>query len=75
MASKGLYIQMFSVHGLLRSENMELGRDADTGGQIKYVIELATALSQHDAVRQVELFTRLISDKAVSKDYAKPIEQ
>jgi sucrose-phosphate synthase len=75
MASKGLYIQMFSVHGLLRSENMELGRDADTGGQIKYVIELAKALSQHDAVRQVELFTRLISDKAVSKDYAKPIEQ
>jgi sucrose-phosphate synthase len=75
MASKGLYIQMFSVHGLLRSENMELGRDADTGGQIKYVIELATALSRHDAVRQVELFTRLISDKAVSKDYAKPIEQ
>jgi sucrose-phosphate synthase len=74
MASKGLHIQMFSVHGLLRSENMELGRDADTGGQIKYVIELATALSQHDAVRQVELLTRLISDKAVSKDYAKPIE-
>jgi sucrose-phosphate synthase len=74
MASKGLYIQMFSVHGLLRSENMELGRDADTGGQIKYVIELATALSRHDAVRQVELFTRLISDKAVSKDYANPIE-
>ncbi len=75
MAFKGLHIQMFSVHGLLRSENMELGRDADTGGQIKYVIELATALSQHDAVRQVELLTRLISDKAVSKDYAKPIEQ
>jgi sucrose-phosphate synthase len=75
MASKGLYIQMFSVHGLLRSENMELGRDADTGGQIKYVIELANALSQRDEVRQVELFTRLISDKVVSKDYAKTNEQ
>jgi sucrose-phosphate synthase len=74
MASKGFYIQMFSIHGLLRSENMELGRDADTGGQIKYVIELANALSQRDEVRQVELFTRLISDKAVSKDYAKPVE-
>ena len=72
MASKGFYIQMFSIHGLLRSGNMELGRDADTGGQIKYVIELANALSQREEVRQVELFTRLISDKAVSKDYAKP---
>ncbi len=66
---------MFSVHGLLRSENMELGRDADTGGQVKYAIELANALSQHGGVEQVELFTRLISDKVVSKDYAKPIEQ
>lgn len=75
MTSKGFYIQMFSIHGLLRSENMELGRDADTGGQIKYVIELANALSQREEVRQVELFTRLISDKAVSKDYAQPIEQ
>ena len=75
MAPKGLYIHMFSIHGLLRSENMELGRDADTGGQIKYVIELANALSQREEVRQVELFTRLISDKAVSKDYAKPVER
>ena len=75
MASKGYYIQMFSIHGLLRSENMELGRDADTGGQIKYVVELANALSQREEVRQVELFTRLISDKAVSKDYAKPVER
>jgi sucrose-phosphate synthase len=75
MASKGYYIQMFSVHGLLRSENMELGRDADTGGQIKYVIELANALSQREEVKLVELFTRLVSDKAVSKDYAKPVER
>jgi len=75
MASKSYYIQMFSIHGLLRSENMELGRDADTGGQIKYVVELAKALSQQEEVKQVELFTRLISDKVVSKDYAKPVEQ
>ena len=74
MPSKGYYIQMFSIHGLLRSENMELGRDADTGGQIKYVVELATALSQKEEVKQVELFTRLISDKVVSRDYAKPVE-
>jgi len=53
---------------------MELGRDADTGGQIKYVIELATALSQREDVKRVELFTRLISDKVVSRDYAKPVE-
>ncbi|MGD2028446.1 MAG: HAD-IIB family hydrolase [Desulfobacterales bacterium] len=74
MTTRNFYIQMFSIHGLLRSENMELGRDADTGGQIKYVIELAKALSQREEVEQVDLFTRLIVDKRVSKDYAKPIE-
>ena len=69
-----LYIQLFSIHGLLRSENMELGRDADTGGQVKYVIELGNALSKVDAVKRVDLFTRLIADKTVSEDYAQPIE-
>jgi hypothetical protein len=29
-----LYIVLISMHGLVRSSNMELGRDADTGGQV-----------------------------------------
>ena len=69
---EGLYIQLFSIHGLLRSENLELGRDADTGGQIKYVLELAKALEKRQDVKRVELFTRLVADKSVSKDYAQP---
>jgi sucrose-phosphate synthase len=68
------HLQMFSVHGLLRAENMQLGHDADTGGQIKYVVELCNALSQSKHVKRVELFTRLIRDKAVSEDYAQPVE-
>lgn len=75
MAEKGLYVQMFSIHGLVRSERLELGRDADTGGQVKYVVELANHLSQRDEVRQVDLFTRQIKDKKVSEDYGKPIEK
>ena len=66
---------MFSVHGLLRAENMQLGHDADTGGQIKYVIEVCNALSQFENVERVELFTRLIDDRAISEDYARPVEQ
>jgi sucrose-phosphate synthase len=60
---------------LLRGENLELGRDADTGGQIKYVVELAKALSQHEDVREVELFTRLVAEKTLSEDYAHTIEE
>ena len=65
---------MFSIHGLVRSENMEMGRDADTGGQIKYVVELCKSLSMHNRIKQVDLITRLISDKTVSEDYSQPIE-
>lgn len=27
---------IFSLHGLIRGENMELGRDSDTGGQVTF---------------------------------------
>lgn len=71
---KGLYIILVSVHGLIRGENLELGRDADTGGQTKYVLELARALSESPEVERVDLVTRLVNDPKVSSDYAQPIE-
>jgi sucrose-phosphate synthase len=49
---------------------MELGRDADTGGQTKYVVELAKALGDHPNVSRVELLTRQIFDKKVDSDYS-----
>ncbi len=69
-----LYILMISVHGLMRSHDMELGRDADTGGQTTYVIELAKALAKHHEVGKVDLLTRLIDDPLLSSDYAQPEE-
>lgn len=75
MKKHKLYIQMFSIHGLLRSENMEMGHDADTGGQINYVVELGKALSKRSDVERIDLFTRLIVDKTVSEDYSRPIEK
>ena len=71
----GRYISLISIHGLIRAHDLELGRDADTGGQILYVVELAEALARQPGVRQVDLVTRLVVDEAVSDDYAQPIEQ
>ncbi len=68
------YIQLFSPHGLIRHREPEIGRDTDTGGQVKYVLELLHALSEHEHVRKVDLFTRQIVDKRVSPAYAQPIE-
>ena len=73
-SSEGLYLLLISVHGLIRGHNMELGRDADTGGQTKYVVELARALGEQSGVGRVDLLTRRISDPQVSDDYNQPIE-
>ncbi len=70
----GYYIQLYSPHGLIRYHDPEIGRDRDTGGQVKYVLELLECLSQHPQVRKVDLFTRRISDKRVSTTYEKEIE-
>lgn len=71
----GLYIQLYNVHGLIRGHDLELGRDADTGGQTKYVLELANMLSSYPQVEKVELITRWINDKNVSSDYSIPVEK
>lgn len=71
----GLYIQLYSIHGLIRGYDLELGRDADTGGQTKYVFELANTLSTYPEVEKVELVTRWIFDKSISEDYSIPVEK
>ncbi|MEZ6067717.1 MAG: glycosyltransferase [Planctomycetaceae bacterium] len=70
-----MYIQLISIHGLVRGHDIEMGRDSDTGGQIVYVLELARTLAQFDEVEQVDLFTRRIKDKRVSDDYAQEVEE
>jgi sucrose-phosphate synthase len=68
------YIQLFSPHGLIRFKDPEIGRDRDTGGQVKYVLELLESLSHHPQVRKIDLFTRRLIDKRVSPAYEKEIE-
>ncbi|MQL89014.1 hypothetical protein Taro_021589, partial [Colocasia esculenta] len=71
---KKLYIVLISLHGLVRGENMELGRDSDTGGQVKYVVELARALAMMPGVYRVDLFTRQVSSPEVDWSYGEPTE-
>ncbi|KXS30355.1 MAG: Sucrose-phosphate synthase, partial [Candidatus Gallionella acididurans] len=69
-----MYIVLISVHGLIRGHDLELGRDADTGGQTKYVVELARALAERENVGKVVLLTRRVVDSQISPDYAEPVE-
>jgi len=71
----GLYIALVSIHGLIRGNDLELGRDADTGGQTKYVVELARALGEHPRVARVDLLTRRVVSPEVSEDYGRVEDQ
>ncbi|MFH0882202.1 MAG: HAD-IIB family hydrolase [bacterium] len=68
---KKLNILLLSVHGLIRGVEPELGRDADTGGQVLYVLDLARHLARSDEVESVEVITRRIQDVKVDPIYSR----
>jgi len=72
---EGLYIMSLSVHGLMRGSDIELGRDADTGGQVLYVLDQARVLARQPEVHLVEVITRQVWDKRVDDTYAQPREE
>lgn len=74
MTGAGLYLAHISVHGRIRSEAPELGCDADTGGQTKYVLDLVSHLASVHGIARIDLFTRCITDGRISTDYARERE-
>lgn len=72
---RGLYIMSLSVHGLVRGRDMELGMDADTGGQVSYVVDQARALAKREEVEQVDLVTRQVWDRRVHESYSEAREE
>ena len=70
----GLQLLHLHLHGLIRAHDLELGRDADTGGQTLYVSELIKELAAVKQVEKVDLITRLIQDRRLSLDYSQPVE-
>ncbi|MBW1833140.1 MAG: glycosyltransferase, partial [Deltaproteobacteria bacterium] len=71
---EGLYVLSLTIHGLVRATDIELGRDADTGGQVSYVVDQARALAQRPDVERVDVVTRLIEDRRVDESYSRPFE-
>ncbi|HUF76970.1 MAG TPA: HAD-IIB family hydrolase [Longimicrobiales bacterium] len=71
---RGLDVLSLSIHGLVRAQDIELGRDPDTGGQILYVVDQAKALVTHGQAR-VQVVTRQVIDKRLDDVYAEPREE
>ncbi len=74
MSEKPLHICLISVHGRIRASRLELGLDADTGGQVLYVVELAKALAAQPGIAQVDLITRRINAQDIDDSYAQRTE-
>ena len=50
----GLKLLHLNLHGLIRSHDLELGRDSDTGGQTLYVLELVKELAASKKVDEMK---------------------
>jgi sucrose-phosphate synthase len=70
-----LKIAFFHVHGLIKSSGLEIGRDADNGGQTRYVYDLAEFISNHNEVEKIIIIARKISDPKVSDEYMVEVEK
>ena len=63
-----MYIPLVTLHGLVRGTRVEMGRDADTGGQVRYVLELAKTLAEDPRVDRVDVFTRRLNPRGKAGD-------
>lgn len=53
-----MYIMHIALQGCLRAGQVAYGLTADTGGHIRYLLELVEAQSQDPAVSRIEVVTR-----------------
>ena len=70
---KNTYLILISIHGLIRSNDLELVRNADTGVQIKFVVDLAKAFAEDEDFGQVELISCRVFELTVRVYLAIPI--
>lgn len=75
LSGEGLYIVHLSIHGRIRAHNPELGIDADTGGQTKYVLDLMRQLDGLRGVDRIDLLTRRFGSLELTDAYSMPEEK
>jgi sucrose-phosphate synthase len=69
-----MFIVHIALQGCLRGSDVEYGVTADTGGHIRYLLELVEAAEQAGVHRQ-EIITRAFDDESLGDAYKKPRER
>lgn len=69
-----MFILHVALQGCLRGSDVEYGLTADTGGHIRYLLELARESANHPAIDRIEIVTRAFEGGAFGRRYAAGIE-
>src|SRR5690606_9608470 len=69
-----MFILHIALQGCLRGKNIDYGVTADTGGHIKYLLELVEASETDPRIEKIEIATRAFRDKELGPDYTKKRE-
>lgn len=69
-----MFVLHVALQGCLRSRNVEYGLTADTGGHIRYVLDLVEASARDPATRRIVVATRRFESR-LGADYAVPFER
>ena len=69
-----MFVLHIALQGCLRGGGVVFGLTADTGGHIRYLLDLVAASSQDDRIARIVIATRLFRG-ALGPDYAVPEER
>jgi sucrose-phosphate synthase len=69
-----VFVLHIALQGCLRATDVEYGITADTGGHIRYLLDLVAASGRNPAIDRMEIVTRAFHHAAYAECYAEPIE-
>lgn len=70
-----VFVLHIALQGCLRATDVEYGITADTGGHIRYLLDLVAASGRHAAIDRIEIVTRAFHHAVYAECYAEPVER
>ena len=69
-----MFVLHIALQGCLRAHDVEYGMTADTGGHIRYLLDLVRASGRNPAIDRIEIVTRAFVDPVHGQCYDQAIE-
>ena len=70
-----MFVLHIALQGCLKGSEIDYGLTADTGGHIRYLLELAEASEASPGIDRIEIATRAFVDAELGPDYEVPRER